>query len=293
MARQIIRSGRYLTLLEHFNPLLDSWYKEFTNLELPTILEASKQLLLLEYYYATMYINSVGIQAFVERASRRDGQHMFMNTNSIHLSDYPQDLTFNDTVREASCNILTIAIQLGEGGYLKYCPVRPFVRLVIASVFLLKSLSLGVRNHDMLYSLDILDRFNMTLKENRHDDVHLSVRYATLIARLVRRFKRNLRTQSSLGISKAVSPEPGAVRLRGQSMELNSGQDGSADIVTGDIGLEQGDVGNLSVDAHLNMDEWFSQPFDPSLAPFGLELNTGMSDPVPESLDFLWNIPYQ
>ncbi|KAL6354329.1 hypothetical protein LRP88_11657 [Fusarium phalaenopsidis] len=143
MAKQIIRSGRYLALLEHFNPLLDSWYKKFTHLELPTISDASKQLLILEYYYATMYINSVGIQAFVERASRRDGQHMFMDANGVHLSDYPQDLIFNDAVREASCNILIIAIKLGENGCLRYCPVRPFLRLVIASVFLLKSLSLG------------------------------------------------------------------------------------------------------------------------------------------------------
>lgn len=33
MARQTIRSGRYLTLFEQFNPLLDSWYKELTHLE--------------------------------------------------------------------------------------------------------------------------------------------------------------------------------------------------------------------------------------------------------------------
>ncbi|EEU34204.1 uncharacterized protein NECHADRAFT_49898 [Fusarium vanettenii 77-13-4] len=293
MARQVIRSGRYLTLLGHFTPLLDSWYKEFTDLELPTISDASKQLLLLEYYYATMYINSVGIQAFVERASHRDSQHMFMHASGIHLSDYPQDLTFNDAVREASCNILAIAIKLGESGCLRYCPVRPLLRLVVASVFLLKSLSLGVRNRDMFRSLDILDKFIMALKENRHDDVHLSVRYATLIARLIRRFKRNLRTQTSLSVSKVVSPEPRAARSCRQSLGLNGGQNGVADIITGDMSLGQGDAGNFSNDAHLNMDEWFAQPFDPSLAPFGLELDAGMSDPVPESLDFLWNIPYQ
>lgn len=257
------------------------------------ISDASKQLLLLEYFYATMYINSVGIQAFVERASRRDNRHMFIDANGIHLSDHPQDLTFNNAVREASCNILTIAIKLGESGCLRYCPVRPFLRLVIACVFLLKSLSLGVKNNDMLHSLDILDRFNTTLKENRHDDVHLSVRYATLIARLVRRFKRNLCTQSSLSVSKVVSPEPRAFLSHEQPLGLNGGQGGGADIVTGVIGLEQGDGGNLSIDAHLNMDEWFAQPFDPSLAPFGLDLDTGISDPVPESLDFLWNLPYQ
>lgn len=36
MTRQLIRSGKYLALLGHFQPLLDQWLKEFDALELPS-----------------------------------------------------------------------------------------------------------------------------------------------------------------------------------------------------------------------------------------------------------------
>ncbi|KAJ6191348.1 hypothetical protein N7519_001369 [Penicillium mononematosum] len=166
--------------------------------------DSSKQLLLIEYYYAIMYLNSLGIQAFVERVSRGQGYHVLMDTNEIHHS-------FNNAVREASCEILSIVIQLGESGCLRYCPVRVFVRLVAASMFLLKSLSLGPRNN-MLRSLEVLDKCNQTLRENQHDDVHLSTRYGKLIDRLVRRFKKNMLSQSGFGISKPATPEPEGAR---------------------------------------------------------------------------------
>ncbi|OQE74567.1 hypothetical protein PENNAL_c0079G07656 [Penicillium nalgiovense] len=232
--------------------------------------DSSRQLLLIEYYYAIMYLNSLGIQAFVEKVSRGQGYHVLMDANEIHHS-------FNNAVREASCEILSIVIQLGESGCLRYCPVRVFVRLVAASIFLLKSLSLGPRNN-MLRSLEVLDKCNQTLRENQHDDVHLSTRYGKLIDRLVRRFKKNMLSQSGFGISKPATPEPEGARPPRQQ---TPGPD-----MTRVVGSGQADLSDLGVGSDFGGDDWFTQAFDPYLAPFVPEFTIGAWG-LPGSLEFL------
>ncbi len=51
------------------------------------------------------------------------------------------------------------------------------------------------------------------------------------------------------------------------------------------------DAFDLPLDLTTEMDDWLAQPFDPSFAPFGIDLNQTTSGFDMNSLDFLWNLP--
>lgn len=233
-----------------------------------------------------MYVHSVAIQAIAERAVARGSSEILLDYE-LCRNEYAQDIKFNNEVREASCEILLIAIKLGEGGELRHCPVRVYLRIVSASIFLLKSISLGARNSDLLHSLSILDRCNQALQCTRQDDMHLSARYGQLIARHVRRFKKNFRVQARLN-----TPLPTASGLFSKSAEpMSKPLDNQTPALDPTITTDAANnsLETFAFDIGTNVDDWLAQPFDPSIAPFGIE-QSGSGLAI-DSLDFLWNLP--
>lgn len=242
---------------------------------------------MIDYYYVRMYINSLAIQALVERTTSRGISDAWPGVDFLR-NEYAQDYKFNNEVRTAACAILSITIKLGESGDLRFCPVRVFLRIVSASIFLLKSISVGTRTSDLYLSLDILDKCNQILKETRHDDIHLSARYGTLIERHVRRFRRNFRVQSGLNASKM-----GIATNAGQGVQYTTAEAGDASAFVPMVPSYQNSEAQemFNIDAHANIDDFLAQPFDPSLAPFALDQGQSGSVLNMESLDFLWNLP--
>ena len=106
------------------------------------------------------------------------------------MSEYP----LISEVVDACCHILKKPISLAKTGSLRFAPVRLYIRVVSASIFLLKAISLGGPNIELQASLGILDECIKALQTMAVDEVHLSSRYGTLIARHVSRFRRNFIT---------------------------------------------------------------------------------------------------
>lgn len=235
-----------------------------------------------------MYINSLAIQALVERVSGRSGPTVWLDYDFLR-NEYAQDFKFIHEVTEASCDILSVAVKLGESGNLRHCPVRIFLRVVSASIFLLKAISLGARNSDIRRSLTILDHCIQALRSSTQDDIHLSARYGMLIARHVRRFKRNFRVQSGLNVAMSVQPTPYTTTWQpplvqqGAEMAQTTTLSGPNDAGDG--------IDGFYFDPNINMDDWLAQPFDPSIAPFGTDIGRSTSGLELDSLDFLWNLP--
>ncbi|OBT58229.1 hypothetical protein VE04_01304 [Pseudogymnoascus sp. 24MN13] len=163
-----------------------------------------RDILFLEYHYIRMYVNSLSIQAIVERTVSQSNNSATAETapyersasqlpsddllvTSISASDY----NLISEVIDASVQILKKSISLSQSGQLIHAPMRTYVRIVSASIFLLKAISLGARNTDIQTSLDVLDEFIQALQISTTDEVHLGSRYATLLERHVRRFRRN------------------------------------------------------------------------------------------------------
>lgn len=241
----IIQSGQYVKLLEEFTPLLQDWYKEFERFRLPQFL---RHILTIEYEYVRIYVNSLSLQAVVERctnnangSSANGGGNSAANHNS-QLS--PQTIlnygklplgqlggftaTDQEYVREVvgGCrNLLrTVVDGLLPGGYLKHAPVRTYFRIISGAMFLLKTFALGAPRSDVKMSIDLMDATVEGLRNCVVDDVHLGIRFAdlleTLTSRLRNRFIQAPTMQQASGKGQSPAPE-----LNGSGSGPNNGED--------------------------------------------------------------------
>jgi hypothetical protein len=168
--RSLLRTGRYIGLLEHFQPLLTSWRKKYLDpcskytiisTLCPRLTQAELKvglhdMLTIEYQYVRIYTNSVGMQAVVERTLAETDLDVPQD-DILPLNLEPRDYDFIQEVVDGSCQILQKVCQLSESGALRYSPVRIFLRITTSAIYLIKGLSLGSRNQKLQSSLDILD----------------------------------------------------------------------------------------------------------------------------------------
>lgn len=262
---QLLRSGRYIDLLQQFLPMLDHWRR--VHLENHSFKGSYQETLFIEYHYVRIYINSLGMQAACERAladTTSDSDPSAVLYTRIDSLQYE----FIKEVIDGSCEILRKVISLAATNTLRFAPVRLFLRITTSSVFLLKALSLGVRNTQLQYALDILDRSIDALKTSNLDEVHLAARYATLldthVQKLRQRFVPNAQRQP-LPMNSDLAPNPSWI-AESETLDYPA-----LDVMPGD--------------------DWLSLPFDPSMAPFAPDGTVDFSGLNGGGLDFIWNLP--
>jgi len=260
---QLLRTGRYIDLLQRFLPLLDHWRR--VHLEAHSYQGSYQETLFIEYHYVRIYMNSLGMQAACERAladAASDSDAGALSHRRIDALEYG----FILEVINGSCEILRKVISLASTDTLRFAPVRLFLRVTTSSIFLLKALSLGVRNTRLQYALDILERSIEALKTSNLDEVHLAVRYATLLETHVRKIRQGF--------------VPSAQR---QPLPMSS------DIVTYPSWATNGDGLDYPDLDEMPGDDWLSLPFDPSMAPFPPDGTADFSG-YGGGLDFIWNL---
>jgi hypothetical protein len=318
--KHLLHSGRYINLIEHFQPLLSTWKVNhlhasgkllFSTFIFPsrthdTSLEGQQNqlssnwtalianyflvlgphnynILHIEYQYARLYTNSLGLQAVVERTLAQSGHNPNPDC-AAHITVYSTDYGFIQEVVDGSLEILEKAAELAEAQTLMYSPMRMFLRITTASVFLLKGLSLGVSATKLQTSLDTLNRGIAALRSGTLDDVQLGPRYATLLEIHVTRL------QSSF----VPSARPPSFLTRPPSMEHSSSPlmdtNGTYPLVNNTSQLISSDPGGMEVGGRDDLEDWLTLPFDPSLVPF-METDTqGLSWLGDGTLDFIWNL---
>lgn len=320
--QNILKSYQYVSLLEHFQPLLTRWYEDFSrtpltskhcptwrpsaycsfraNRDTPAIAAAAKQAVLVEYYYTRMYVSSIALQALVERANQAGAGDTWLEED-FWRKECVHDTGFISDVTESSGQILVITKKLSDYGILPYLPVRFFLRVVAASIFLLKTICLGTKGTDAKIALDQLEDAVQALMANDSDDIHLASRYAELIARHVRKLKRKLHSKRSnkASASKVTTSQPNGVASRSELSQRDlqalappdistSFPNGSAEGLAADLTLD-----GMSASADSWSDsfwkDWLGQPLDPLIAPFGIEPAQAAAGLTSDSLDFLWS----
>lgn len=261
------------------------WTKPLANSGFTELKVEFYDILFIEYQYVRVYINSLGMQAVVERALAENSDISHDEIGSINLNDI--DYEFIQEVVDGSCQILRRITKIAELGALKFSPVRVFLRITSCSIFLLKALSLGVRNAKLHECLDILERSIQALRSSALDDIHLASRYASLLEVHVSRLRRSFMASSKLS-----RPSNGApTRPPSTGAPRTQTNDHSISPTTGSLNADHGALpaGFYGV---LPDDDWLSLPFDPSMAPFGTGSGTPAFPDFDESaLDFVWNLP--
>ncbi|KAI0512762.1 hypothetical protein F5B22DRAFT_648353 [Xylaria bambusicola] len=209
---EIIQSGRYTSILKDFQPILREWWREFERFRLP---EFTRHILIIEYEYVRIYINSLALQAVVERcttnatgaSSTNNGPHGTRAHGNSELSPQTQNYLGNlpighlggfgaedqEYIREvvSGCRSLlrTVVDGLFKGGYLKHAPVRTYFRIISGAMFLLKTFALGAPKSDVETSISLLDRTVHALRTCVVDDIHLGTRFGDLLESLTTRLR--------------------------------------------------------------------------------------------------------
>jgi len=185
-----------------------------------------RHVLTIEYEYTRVYVNSLALQAVVERCTHNTPQQSHAQPNGLGASSTRKDdggaIPFSTLVKwygndrhhirevvDASRNVLKVVVEGLYPDYLRHAPVRTFFRIVSVAIILLKTFALGATEDDVAITLGLLDRAVFALRTSIVDDVHVGNRFAdlveTLTGRIRGRFVR-LAANGSAGISRTGSP---------------------------------------------------------------------------------------
>ncbi|KAL4795886.1 hypothetical protein BDV19DRAFT_378603 [Aspergillus venezuelensis] len=240
-------------------------------------------ILLIEYQYLRVFVNSLGVQRIVgrllsETLPRGTIDAVFVS-QARELSMSRNEYDFIEEVIEGTCAILARIVSLSNPRCL---PMMLLSRVISSSIFLLKALALGVRKTKLQESLHLLDEAVAALLSNPLDDIHLVSRYATLLKTHVSRLRQTFASSSRAEIA-----ESGSEQDEARGMGVNEPEQLSLTDVAWNP-----DVMDWS--GQRDLGDWLSLPLDPLMAPFGSwdgpEADLGL-DLDCLDLDFIWNLP--
>jgi hypothetical protein len=238
--RNLMRSGRYSQLInEHYQPKLEKWWKD---LQQSQISPNMRSILAIEYEYCRVYLNSLAMQAVVERCINNSPMQRHINLQngkSNHQSGmaippakfkeyYRDDDRKHIAAVTSGCqNILKIVTDELKGEFLKHCSVRTYFRIIATAVILLKTFALGAPESDVQLSLTLFDRLIVVFRANIVDDVHVGNRFAdmceTLVLRIRSRFVRMSRNGTVSNNGYVSRPESPGLFSSGMSNDLGGG----------------------------------------------------------------------
>lgn len=224
----------------------------------------------IEYNHARAFMNSLGIQAVVDRVvGSNPGGSADKATLSSAVRSAEHD--FIKEVVDGSVEVLKSANRLFIGGALRFCPVRIYLRIIAASIFLLKALSLGTNAADLKTSLSYLESCIACLRASSLDEVDLASRYGVLLDLFLTKFQESM-VPASVPHSLPTFLGTGA-SVDGMELDAQCG-----------IGV---------TDEPSEMQEgWLALPLSQSLAPFSFWNDAPeMLDPEEHLWDAIWNLP--
>lgn len=236
--RELLKTGSYEEMLKFFQGPLQEWRTSFDRAhQVPAQI---RHVLIIEFEYTRVYLNSLALQAVVERCTHNTPMqthaqpHGVPNSNgnartangtddggaipfSTLVKWYANDRHYINEVIDASRNVLRVVVDgLYPGGYLRHAPVRTFFRIVSVAIILLKTFALGATEEDVAVSLGLLSDSVDALRTSIVDDVHVGNRFADLVETLTHRIRARfvrVAANGSTGISRAGSKSPGQAPL--------------------------------------------------------------------------------
>ena len=262
-----MRSGQYMELLNKFRPMLQQWHDDFTLLQLP---QPIRSILILEYEHVRFYVNSLALQAVIDRCWQLGGSSApAPSSTAIQaptvplLSLSPVDENYIREVVQACRSLLTTVVEdMFPHGYLKHAPVRIYLRILSASMFLLKTFALGAKEVDIERSMELIESVCDVLRRAAVDDVHLGLRFAELLKGLAGRVRGRLgRVPLNQGQAPPMTSTPGAAE------DGNNGEAYVWDIThgphVGDDNMDGHAAEGVYSWGHWGSEDWLALPLDP------------------------------
>lgn len=136
----LIQSGEYKRRIADFSPRLQDWQKRFALSE-KLLDEPMRYILKMEYEYARLYINSLGLQRVLERWVQiaPQDQSSTSNTMKFLVPIVNENKHYINEVSDAATQIQRAVVDgLARIGSLRDAPVRTFLRCLSGMMFTLK-----------------------------------------------------------------------------------------------------------------------------------------------------------
>ncbi|KAF3021117.1 hypothetical protein E8E14_013504 [Neopestalotiopsis sp. 37M] len=177
---QLLQTGRYHNLMDHFQPMLLIWEDKYLS-QSDIGSDFYRHFLRIEYFSTRLYCYSVGLQGIIERNVLQNGSRAgsseilageILDANDYHLVE---------EVVKCSSEVLRSAVHLGDHQVLQNVPTRVTLRIISGSIFLMKSLGIGIGATKLHASLDLLQKAISALGSNAVDELQLGHRYAALL----------------------------------------------------------------------------------------------------------------
>ncbi|KAL7912411.1 hypothetical protein GGI35DRAFT_252122 [Trichoderma velutinum] len=262
--RELVKSGGYRRILDHFKPILENWWTKYTA---ATAAGPFREFLAVDFLYTKIYLYSLALQAAAERKMSQQANGVPNSVISSIFDFYYEDYNFIQDVIVAAKDVLRITLNFAEIGRLRYLPVRTYVRVISSCIFLLKALALGVPTDELNASLQLIDQSARVLRLHIVDDLHLAGIFASFLETYTQGFRK--RFVSILGVSRPTN----SVASDTEGFEHAQIEIPAVAPTDGDYGINQ---------------DWLAHPFDASIAPFGTDLTQtfGVFD---DELNFIWN----
>jgi hypothetical protein len=159
-------------------------------------------ILRIEYEYTRVYLNSLALQAIVDRCANSSPVQRHVaavgrksgNSKAIplHLFDrcIGDDRKYLDEITDGCHTILKIVLDLGPN--LTYLSVRTFFRIIAVTVILLKTFALGAKENNILTSMDQMKLLIAAVNKYIVDDIHIGNRFAHTTEALLERTAQRL-----------------------------------------------------------------------------------------------------
>ncbi|KAL8760179.1 MAG: hypothetical protein Q9199_000201 [Rusavskia elegans] len=179
----LIQNGGYMTFLEQYQSLMDSFSRKLESAKLP---QFALILLLIDLDYIRLYIFSLALQAVLGHWTNNVAPATDEQMSNMTFSElYRRNEAYITEVVKAARNLLKLVVDgLLPGDYLKHAPVRTYFRILSGAMFLLKTFAIGAKEDEVSTSLQLLDKTVKALRTSVVDDVHLCLRIADLLERL-------------------------------------------------------------------------------------------------------------
>ncbi|KAK4068187.1 transcriptional regulator family: Fungal Specific TF [Trichoderma harzianum] len=265
--RELVKSGGYRRILDHFKPILENWWTKYTA---ATAAGPFREFLAVDFLYTKIYLYSLALQAAAERKMSQQANEVPNSVMSSIFDFYYEDYIFIQSVIVAAKDVLRIILGFADIGRLRYLPVRTYVRAISSCIFLLKALALGVPTDELNSSLELIDQSARVLRLHIVDDLHLAGIFASLLETYTQSFRE--RFVSILGVSRPSNSVASNTEGFPASEHAETAMP-AVDPTSGDYGINQ---------------DWLAHPFDASIAPFGADFTQtfGVFD---DELNFIWN----
>lgn len=265
--RELVKSGGYRRILDHFKPILENWWTKYTA---ATAAGPFREFLAVDFLYTKIYLYSLALQAAAERKMSQRANEVPNSVMSSIFDFYYEDYIFIQSVIVAAKDVLRLILGFAEIGRLRYLPVRTYVRAISSCIFLLKALALGVPTDELNASLELIDQSARVLRLHIVDDLHLAGIFASLLETYTQSFRE--RFVSILGVSRPANTFASNTEGFPASEHAEIAMP-AVDATAGDYGINQ---------------DWLAHPFDASIAPFGADFTQtfGVFD---DELNFIWN----